>query len=234
MHILFLLQSAFSIWMLVDAASKGLGCRWSFIILIPGGEIAYFFMVKIHDYPNLFKGKARKKSLSDLEYLASTAPSIENKLKFGQGLHDKGQFAKASEYFEEVLEAEESNKAALFGISQCFSQMNKVEDAVKNLKKLVELDFRYSNYEGSAELARLYSELGESEKAREIYEQISSKSKQLEHQVAYADFLLSNGEASSASSVLNTALLEYKNSPRYIQKRDKRAFKQAKSIQGRI
>ena len=54
MHYLILLLSyALSIWMLVDACKRGAQGWWIVIILVPFGELVYFFVVKIHDYPGI-------------------------------------------------------------------------------------------------------------------------------------------------------------------------------------
>ena len=50
MHLLFLVSTAFTLWMLVDAIEKGIAARWGWVIIIPFGEFAYFFAVKVHDF----------------------------------------------------------------------------------------------------------------------------------------------------------------------------------------
>ena len=59
MHLAFMLSTAFSLWMLVDAVQRGLGAKWGWIIMIPFGEFAYFFAVKIHDFSPGSAGPAR-------------------------------------------------------------------------------------------------------------------------------------------------------------------------------
>ena len=50
MQILVLLQTAFTIWMLVDAISrKAEYYWWAIIFFVPFGSYIYFFMVKIKD-----------------------------------------------------------------------------------------------------------------------------------------------------------------------------------------
>ena len=46
-RMLFFAQTAFSIWMLVDAIQRRAPYYWYFIIAMPFGEWIYFFMVKI-------------------------------------------------------------------------------------------------------------------------------------------------------------------------------------------
>jgi hypothetical protein len=46
---------AFSLWMLIDAYRRNADQFWYVIILVPLGEWAYFFLVKIRDYEGLFR-----------------------------------------------------------------------------------------------------------------------------------------------------------------------------------
>ena len=48
-RILFFFQSAFSLWMIVDAIRRGAAYYWYPVIALPFGEFVYFFVVKIHD-----------------------------------------------------------------------------------------------------------------------------------------------------------------------------------------
>jgi len=67
-QVLFALQSAFSLWMLVDALQRRQERYWYFVVLMPFGELVYFFVVKIHD-PDM---RWLKNSLS----LGPRAPSV--------------------------------------------------------------------------------------------------------------------------------------------------------------
>lgn len=66
-QLFFFLQTAFSIWMLLDAIKRRSEFYWYVIIAVPFGELVYFFMIKIHD----FKGS----KLTAL--LGPRAPSLE-------------------------------------------------------------------------------------------------------------------------------------------------------------
>ena len=107
MHVLFALQSAFSLWMLVDAARRGAGYVWYMIIMMPFGEVAYFLAVKIHD-PEFaaFRRRPRPASLDQLRFNAEYTPSFENQLMLAQGLHDADRHVEAAELFQQLLDSE--------------------------------------------------------------------------------------------------------------------------------
>ena len=50
MHVFLVLETAFMIWMLVDAINRRAEYYWYIIIFVPFGEWVYFFTVKIHDF----------------------------------------------------------------------------------------------------------------------------------------------------------------------------------------
>ena len=203
---------------------------WYWVIMTPFGELVYFFCVKIHDFKGPSSTRKKKVKLPDLEYLAINSPSIHNKVRYGQGLHDNGYFEKAIEQFQEVLSKDEKHKEAIFGFSQCLIKLDKSQEAVEKLEQLVELDFNYSNYDACSELAKAYWKKDEKEKALELVEKMSSKSKQLGHQTLYGSFLIESGDSEKGTKIIERALYDYKNSPKFIKRRDKVHAKKAKQI----
>ncbi len=61
MPILFLLKIAFSLWMLTDAIKRGAPTWWYFLLFFPLGAVAYFLVVKVHDF-----GPAARKLLTQV------------------------------------------------------------------------------------------------------------------------------------------------------------------------
>ncbi len=88
-RLLVLLQSAFSVWMLVDAIGRpGIPRYWYWVILMPFGEWFYFFKYKIHD-PDFAWLKApfgslldRLASIQELRHNAEQTPSLANQVSW--------------------------------------------------------------------------------------------------------------------------------------------------------
>src|SRR3954447_24282 len=88
-------QTAFMIWMLVDAYRRHAESFWFWVILfLPGlGAWVYFFAIKIHDF---HRGEAggfslgalfqRPPSLEELRYRAEQMPTLVNHLTLAQRL----------------------------------------------------------------------------------------------------------------------------------------------------
>ena len=123
MHIVILLQTAFSIWMLVDAIRRRAPEYWWLIILVPFGEWAYFFAIKLPDTrfaANLKRQLYTKRvSLPSLRLAFEETPSHENRVRLAQSLHDHGEYAEAAEHFEQVLRGNEDDKESLQGYALC-------------------------------------------------------------------------------------------------------------------
>lgn len=120
MHILVLLQTLFSIWMLVDAIRRGAEQFWWMIVMIPFGEVAYFIAVVLpdiqrgnHALSNLYAG--RPPSLKELRRDFAQTPSHLNRVRLAQGLHDAERFEEALGVFADILEREPADRAALHG-----------------------------------------------------------------------------------------------------------------------
>ena len=61
-HLLFALQTAFTLWMLVDAAQRGRFFPWYIIILCPFGEVAYYLAIKFPEDNASHRRRARQRA----------------------------------------------------------------------------------------------------------------------------------------------------------------------------
>lgn len=233
MHVLFALQSAFSLWMLVDAAKRGAGCVWYMIIMMPFGEIAYFLAVKVHDPEfaafriNLF---SRPPSIDQLRINAENAPSFENRLMLARGLHDGDRHAEAAELFRRLHDAEPEDKATLYGLGCSLLGAGETTAAIQVLQELAELDFKYAEYAAGSMLADIYWREERREESLELRRTIANTSRSLAHQTELARSLAEVGRGPEARTLIERCLSEYALSPRYIQKSDKPHARAARRV----
>src|SRR5215212_6869882 len=102
------LQAAFSIWMLVDANTRGVESSWfAFILLVqPIGTWAYFFVHKMKD----FRGASRwladlfhlRPSLEELRYRLGQSPTAANRMALAERLVEDGEYAEALPHLQAV------------------------------------------------------------------------------------------------------------------------------------
>lgn len=233
MHFFFLLQTAFSLWMLVDAVQRGARYYWLWIIMMPFGELAYFLAVKIHDPPfrRLKQRYAeRPATLKELRYAASRSPSIQNRLLLAQALHDKQEYSEAAELFREIIASDCAEKRALYGLGRCLLETKQTREAVEAMQDLVQRDFEYEDFQPVECLAQLYWESGEREKAVELMRKTVRKSQRLRHILQLAHYLRHEEQHGSAREMLREALEDHENAPKYVRRAERAWAKKARSI----
>lgn len=235
MHILFLLQTLFSIWMLVDAIRRGAEQFWWLIVMIPFGEVAYFIAVVLpdiqggnHALSKLFTG--RPPSLKELRRDFAQTPSHQNRVRLAQGLHDAELYEEALSVFADILGREPEDRAALHGYARCCAETEDIEQAIDALTHLFDLDKTYLDHEPAFMLARLLRESGDSEAAIEVLEGLSSSVHRLAPHVELGSYLIDEGRAADARRVLKSALDVYESSPRAIRRQDGRAARRARRL----
>lgn len=232
-QVLFILQTAFSILMLIHCIRTGREYYWWVIVMIPFGELVYFFAVFI-DTPEFkrFKQKvfSRPAGLKELEYNAKTSPSVHNKMLLAQGLYDHRRYEEAAGLFSGVLEIDPENKDALYGLGLAQINSGRVEKAIPSLEKLVELDMAHSDFSPCADLATAYWECGRQESAVELLQRLARKSERISHKTELARYLTQLRRNADAREVLTEALDDYENSPAYLKRSDRRWAKEARAI----
>jgi hypothetical protein len=233
MQILFALQSAFSLWMLVDAARRGAGYIWYAIIMMPFGEVAYFLAVKVHD-PEFaalrLAFRPRPPSLDQLRFEAEHTPSFENRAILARALQDDGEHVEAVALFRELLSAEPEDKGALYGLGCALCDAGQTAQAIDALKSLAALDFAYADYAAGTMLAELYWKQERREESLAMWESVAGASRSLAHQTELARALAEQGRAPEARALLERGLREYAHSPRYIQKSQRRQARTARRV----
>ena len=233
MHILLVLQTAFSIWMLVHCIRTGREYYWWVIVMVPFGELVYFFAVYI-DAPE-FKGFKKKfffrpAGLKELEYKAKTSPSVHNKMLLAQGLCEHGRYEEAIGLFNGILEVDRENKEALYGLGLSLIKTGNTEKAIPALEKLVALDMAHADFSPCADLATAYWDRGQKESAVELLQRLARKSERISHKTELARYLTRMERNADAREVLTEALDDYENSPAYLKRSDRGWAKEARSI----
>ncbi len=239
-RVMFGLQSAFSLWMLVDAAQRGAAYYWYPIILMPFGEIVYFFTIKVHDpeflwMKNLFQRVTTKKvTLDELRYRREQSPSYENQVALAVALHDEKQYQEARGLFENLLKDYPESSEALFGLASCLVGLEDYSTAVEPLQALRRLEPTYKDYEGWTSLSNCLHRTGRLEEAVEVAAELVDKSPRLNHRIYYSHYLRLSGRKEESRDQLEKGLLEHRHAPRFLRRRQGAWARQAKQMLRRL
>lgn len=235
----FLLQTAFSLWMLSHAVRRGAPHMWWLIILVPFGEWLYFFTVFL---PDRRAGSAlgqllqRPPSLEAVERDYRQTPSHHNLVRYALVLHDAGRYADASERFSEALGRDPDDKDALYGYAATAQALGDPDAATRALEHLLELDLGYRDFRAAFDLAALHLRTERADEAIEILRQACRASQRLAPRVELARALAARERHAEARAALEEGLDTYAGSPAFVRRRDRvlawQARRQLRSLPG--
>jgi hypothetical protein len=235
-----LLQTAFMIWMLVDAYRRGAEFYWYWIILlVPGiGAWVYFFAVKVPsgDFRNLSLGGVfhRGPSLDQLRFLAEQTPTLTNHLNLAQRLIERREFAEAEPHVAAALKTEPEHGGAQYMLAQCQMELGRPREAVEVVQKLLQREPRWSNYRGWRLLIQARDEAGDGDGALESCRELARLAPTLEHNCVLAEHLIDQGQLLEAGSLLDRVLREYDFAPGPVRRRNGRWAGEARRLQKRL
>ncbi|MEM9072211.1 MAG: tetratricopeptide repeat protein [Myxococcota bacterium] len=233
MHILLLLQSAFSLWMLYDAIKRGAQQYWWIIVLVPFGEIAYFFAVVWPEMrrKGLFEGLFRRPpTVAELRAAHEETPSHRNKTRLAQGLYDAGEIDEAGALFESLLDEEPLDREALYGFAQCALEADQPEAAISALETLVDLDIAYLDSVPAVLLVETYWDADQQDEALALADTLCRKSQRVGPRAVYATYLIELDRHDEARKLLNSGLKSYDASPPYVKRRDREDARAARAL----
>jgi len=231
---LFVLQTAFMIWMLVDAIQRRVEYYWFFLIfgLQPIGPWIYFFVVKVHDFDlrglhGLFQ---RPVSIARLRYNVRENPCLENKLQLAHALLRAGQHQEAADLYGQALRIDSQDKEALYGYGLCQVQAGDYAGAVNYFYRVVEIDKAFQDYAPWSDLAYALGAAGRGEEAIEQLRRLVEMNPRISHAVLLAQYLTQSAQPGEAGAVLETALEDYANAPPFVRRAYGRWARQARRM----
>lgn len=230
------LQSLLTLWMLVDAVQRRADRYWYLVMFLPFGPLVYFFMVKVHD-PQLRGLRAffaafgkPKVTLDFLRHQAAETPSLANKLALAQGLFDARIYPEAAVGFEQVLQSDNENKDALYGLALCRLEHEDYAGAVAPLEALIDVKPSYREYAAYPRLAYVLQRTNQLDGALALLAELVRKAPRVTHRLIYARYLRDAEQPDKAREQLELALREHEHAPRYQQKQERTAARNARTL----
>jgi hypothetical protein len=241
-HFAMLAQGALTVWMLIDHGRRGGDTFWFWIILFfqPLGAWAYFFAVKLPSMrgssgfhtsggrlAGLFQPRA---SLDELRYKAEHIPTLANRLALAQRLIEKKTYAEAVPPLESALKTEPDHGQILYSLALCHARLDRPDQALPLLEKLLAREPRWSNYIGWHLLIEAHTAKGNAPGALEACRELVRLAPTLQHQCLLAEHLLHAGQAEEARNLLERSLRDHTFAPGPIRRRNRRWAGEARRL----
>ncbi len=226
------LKSAFTLWMLIDAGRRRADFYWYMVILMPFGELVYFFAVKIHDFDlrGLKRSFRRPTPVAELRRRAEETPSVENRLALAGALFAAKEFHQAQEVYAGVLQRDRRDKEALHGLAHSKLELGELDAAIGCLEALHELDPAYADYEAWLERAYTHWRLGQHARAVGILQELVTTSPRIKHKAILGRYLIEQGEREAARATLNEAVADYQQSPSFVRRQNQQWVDEARGL----
>jgi hypothetical protein len=214
--LLYPVQMAFTIWMLVDAYRRGAEFYWYFLIFAfqPVGAWVYFFLFKAHEFQrggawlgSLFQ---RPTALPELRRRVERLGTAASQLELGSRLVENGEFEEAIPPLQAVLTHEPEHCQALFALASAERGLGRFAEAIPRLRKIISRHPGWGNYAAWHTLIETYAEAGEQDEALASCRELSRVAPSLQHGYILAEQLLQVGGKDEARKVLERGLDDYR------------------------
>lgn len=226
MRPLITLQTAFSLWMLYDAAKRRADSYWYFIILMPFGPFIYFALVKFND-PEFRRARellsfsfsfARRPSLDELRYRARSSPSQHNRTLLAAALADRGEHREALELYRSLVESHREDLKLQFAYARVAAEGGETSTAIEALQGILTVDFDFSAFDAASTLAALLWKEGKKDESVDLLRRLCRQSQRLPHHLQLGEALITLDHLDEARVLLEKALEDFDNAPEYVRK----------------
>ena len=235
--LLALAQTAFMIWMLVDAYRRRAEGYWFWVILfLPAlGALAYFFAVKLPDFrgPNLGGLFQRRASLDELRYRAEHVPTLVSHLDLAERLIEQGSPAEAEPHLLAALKMEPEHPRPVYALALCHKEQGHPDLAVPLLEGLTARDPRWHNYAAWYLLVESRARAGDAAGALASCRELVRLAPSLQHNCLLAEHLLAAHQAEEADRLLAASLRDHDYAPGPIRRRNRRWASEARRLRKR-
>ncbi len=212
---------------------------WIFVILFLGplGAIIYLAVEALPDLGLLrqsFKVFPRRKRIRELEAAIRDNPSAGNWEELGDLYMDDGKLAQARAAFDKAIAARADTPDPFYRRGVCAIQLGDSTAALPDLERVVSKDPDYDFQRAAGLLAHAYAQTGEKEKAEALFRKVTVTSTLSETYLNFAALLASEQRNAEAREWAQKVLDKKPTMPRYLQRRERPWFRQAREFLKKI
>ena len=206
---------------------------WVIIFLGPLGALVYIAMEVVPDLGLLrqaLDGVARRRRIGQLEALVKENPSSGNYEELGDLHLDERHFARARECYDKAISPRTDHPDPVYRRAIAEIRLGDFEAAVADLETVTSRDAKYDFHRAIGLLAHAYARAGQTAKADAYFQQALAASTLNETSVNCAAFLADQRRVAEARELAGQVLARKTTMPRYLQRRERPWFRQAKAL----
>lgn len=210
---------------------------WVIVFLGPIGALVYLFMEVVPDLALLrqsFEGVGRRKRIRGLEALVLENASPGNYEELADLYLEEGKYARARACYDKAISSRVESLDAIYRRGIAEIHLGDFPAAVADLEYVTSRQRKYDLHRAIALLAHAYANTGQPAKAEALFEEATGSSTASETYLNYATFLAAQNRHGEARDWAQRVLAKRATMPRYLQRRERLWFRQAKALLKRL
>ena len=210
---------------------------WVIIFLGPPGALFYIVMEVLPDLAMLrqsLEGVRRRKRIAHLEALVIDNPAAGNYEELADLYLEEGRFAKARACYDKAISPGADYPDPIYRRAIAAIHLGDFAAAVPDLERVTSRDAKYDFHRALALLAHAYANTGQADKAEALFERATAVSTASETYLHDAAFLAAQQRPAEAREWAERILAKKPTMPRYLQRRERAWFRQARALLKRL
>ena len=212
---------------------------WLYVIIFLGGlGAAVYILIEVVPDLGLLRqaldSHGRKKRIRMLEALVLENPASGNYEELGDLYLDEGKFARARECYDKAISSRTTHLDPIYRRGIAEVNLGDFNAAAADLELVTSREPKYDSHRAMALLAHAYANTGQTDKAAQLFQQVTEVSTLSETYINYADFLASQKRGAEARQWAERVLSRKATMPLYLQRRERPWFRKAKAVLKRL
>lgn len=225
--LLWLLFTAFWIWMLIDAIRREEWLWAVFIFIFPflNAPLYYFLVYRNAARPGRlqafqFPGAVERHRIKELEAQIHHLDKAHHHLQLGDIYYQQGKFTRALECYQSAHERDGADPDIRAHLGQCLLRLNRPEEARPLLEAVCAENPRHDYGHTLMGLAETHAALGDTDQAIQTWRRVLQENGYARARVQLAELLIARGDRSAAREELREVAADDAHAPAFQRKRD--------------
>ncbi len=208
---------------------------WLWIIIFGSwlGALVYIVAEVIPDAGLLregFKMFPRRSRIKQLEVMVEDNPAPANLEELGALYLDEKKSDKAKACFDRAINSRADSIDTFYRRGLAEIELRDYTDAITDLERVVQKDFKYDFHRAAGLLAHAYAENNQPDKAAPLFARVTGTSTSTEIQYYYAAFWSKQGKQAEAKEWLDRIKNKKRTMPSFQKRRDRPWFRRAAAL----